>query len=88
MTAQNIPLILYAGIPASIAAPFCWMSGIKKVGPARASLFMNLLPVFVALAAYTLLAEQLHGYHAAGGALALAGVWWGQGRKPAKIPAS
>ena len=78
ITAQNIPLILYAGIPASIGAPFFWMSGIKKLGPARASLFMNLLPVFVALAAFTLLGEQLHSYHAVGGLLALAGVWWGQ----------
>lgn len=78
ITAQNIPLILYAGIPASIGAPFCWMSGIKILGPARASLYMNLLPLFVALAASTLMGEQLYSYHAIGGTLALAGVWWGQ----------
>jgi drug/metabolite transporter (DMT)-like permease len=78
ITAQTLPLILYAGIPASIGSPFFWMSGIKKLGPARASLYMNLLPVFVALAAASLLGEQLHAYHAIGGLLALAGVWWGQ----------
>jgi drug/metabolite transporter (DMT)-like permease len=78
ITAQNIPLILYAGIPASIGSPFFWVSGIKQLGPARASLYMNLLPIFVALAASTLLGEQLHYYHAVGGLLALAGVWWGQ----------
>jgi len=78
ITEHNIPLILYAGIPASIGAPFFWMRGIQKLGPARASLFMNLLPLFVALAASTLLGEQLHAYHAVGGLLALAGVWWGQ----------
>ncbi|WP_293933520.1 DMT family transporter [Iodobacter sp.] len=78
ITAQNIPLILYAGIPASIGAPFCWMSGIKILGPARASLYMNLLPLFVALAASPLMGEQLYTYHAIGGTLALAGVWWGQ----------
>lgn len=78
ITAQNLPLILYAGIPASIGSPFFWMTGIKRIGPARASLFMNLLPIFVALAAFTLLGEQLHDYHAIGGLLALAGVWWGQ----------
>jgi drug/metabolite transporter (DMT)-like permease len=78
LTMQNIPLVLYAGIPASIAAPFCWMSGIKILGPARASLFMNLLPLSVALAASTLMHEPLYRYHAVGGLMALAGVWWGQ----------
>ena len=81
ITAQNLPLVLYAGIAASIAAPFCWISGIKRLGAARASLFMNLLPLFVAGAAATLLDERLHAYHAIGGLLALAGVWWGQ-RQP------
>ena len=88
VTAQNAPLILYAGIAASIGAPFCWMSGIKRLGPARASLFMNLLPLFVALAASTFLGEQLHAYHAVGGLLALAGVWWGQRQRTVKaLPA-
>lgn len=78
INAHNAPLVLYAGIAASIGAPFCWMSGIKKLGPARASLFMNLLPIFVAVAASTFLGEELHSFHAVGGLLALAGVWWGQ----------
>lgn len=78
ITAQNLPLIVYAGTAASIGAPFFWMTGIKILGPARASLFMNLLPIFVAVAAASLLGETLHGYHAVGGLLALAGVGWGQ----------
>ena len=78
ITAHNLPLILYAGTAASIGAPFCWMNGIKRIGPARASVFMNLLPVLVALGAWGLLGERLHGYHAAGGALVLAGLLWSQ----------
>lgn len=78
LTAQSIPLILYAGIPASIGAPFCWLNGVKRLGPARASLFMNLLPLLVALAAAALLGEHLRAYHAAGGLVVLAGVAWGQ----------
>ena len=81
VNAQNIQLILYAGIPASIGAPFFWMNGIKRIGPVRASLFMNLLPIFVAAAAAAFLGEPLHGYHAIGGLIALVGVWWGQ-RQP------
>ena len=78
ITFQNLHLVMYAGIAASIAAPFCWISGIKKLGPARTSLYMNLLPIFVALVASTFLGEELHSFHAVGGALALIGVWWGQ----------
>lgn len=83
ITAQNAPLILYAGILASIASPFFWMSGIKRIGPVRASLFMNLLPIFVAVSAYTILGEPLHSYHAVGGLFALAGAWWGQSQRTA-----
>jgi len=78
VSAQNLPLILYAGIAASIGAPFFWIRGIKQLGPTRASLFMNLLPLLVALGACWLLGERLHPYHAVGGMLALAGVAWGQ----------
>ena len=74
ITAANAPLVLYAGIPASIGAPFFWMTGIKFWGAARATMAMNLLPVLVALAAWLLLGEQLHLYHAVGGLVALAGV--------------
>jgi drug/metabolite transporter (DMT)-like permease len=75
LTPGNTLLVLYAAVPASIAAPFCWMTGLKRLGPARASMFMNLLPVLVALTAWSLLGERLHGYHAVGGLMALLGVW-------------
>lgn len=74
ITLGNAPLILYAGTAASIGAPFFWMTGVKQLGAARASLFMNLLPVLVAIAAWALLDEQLHLYHAVGAATTLLGV--------------
>lgn len=77
ITAANAPLVLYAAIPASIGAPFFWMTGIKFWGAARATMTMNLLPVLVAVAAWALLGEELHTYHAVGGLVALAGVAWG-----------
>ncbi|MGV7206342.1 DMT family transporter [Oxalobacteraceae bacterium A2-2] len=86
LTAANAPLVLYAGIPASIGAPFCWMTGVRQLGPARASMYLNLLPLLVAGCAALLLGEQLRGYHAVGGALALLGVWLGQHVAPASRP--
>lgn len=77
LTSTNIPLILYAAIPASMGAPFLWMTGIRRLGAARTALFMNLLPPVVALMAWMLLGERLHPYHAFGGTIALLGVVMG-----------
>ncbi|NLS15316.1 DMT family transporter [Rhizobium sp. P40RR-XXII] len=77
VTAANLPLILYAAIPTSLVAPLCWMIGIQRLGASRTSLLINLLPIIVAALAWALLGEQLHAYHAIGGALALIGVGLG-----------
>jgi len=83
LTHENLPLVLYAGTLASIGAPWLWIKGIQSLGPARASLYMNLMPVMVAVAAMVFLGETLGLHHLIGGGLALAGVWLGQSlRKP------
>lgn len=84
VTTANLPLILYAAIPTSLIAPLCWMIGIHRLGASRTSLLINLLPIIVAALAWALLGEQLHAYHAIGGALALIGVGLGLRKAPAK----
>ncbi len=74
ITAQSLPLILFAGILSSIVSGFFWMRGVVHLGANRAMLFMNLLPVFVALIAIVTLGEQLHAYHVVGGLITLLGV--------------
>lgn len=70
----TVPLILYAGILASVVLPFFWIKGIGYLGPNRCSVFMNLLPVMTAGLAIMLLDEQLKSYHLLGGGIALLGV--------------
>ena len=70
----SLPLILYAGVLASVLLPFLWMEGIKYLGPARCSAYISLLPVFTAALAVTCFGETLHGYHLVGGGVALLGV--------------
>lgn len=82
VTTANLPLILYAAIPTSLVAPLCWMIGIQKLGASRTSLLINLLPIVVAALAWALLGEQLHSYHAIGGALTLIGVGLGLRKAP------
>ncbi|MGB6054016.1 MAG: DMT family transporter [Burkholderiaceae bacterium] len=82
ITAASLPLVLYAGIAASIVSAFLWMEGVAGLGAARAAMYMNLLPLLTAAIAIVLLSEQLHGYHLAGGAITLAGVLLAQGIAP------
>lgn len=74
LDAGNIGLVLYAGILASIVAPLCWMLGVAAIGPARASMFVNLVPVVAAALAVLLLGEVLTPPLLIGGALTVAGV--------------
>ncbi|UQV47434.1 DMT family transporter [Janthinobacterium lividum] len=74
VTSAGLPLVLFAGIPASIIAPFLWMHGLAKLGPSRATTLMNLLPVFTVIIAMLFLGETLHNYDVIGGGVTLLGV--------------
>jgi drug/metabolite transporter (DMT)-like permease len=78
-TRASVPLILYAGVLASVVLPFLWMQGVKYLGPNRCALFMNVLPIATALIAIVMLGETLHLYHVLGGGTALLGVIVAQG---------
>ncbi len=73
-TLQNIPLVLYACLLASMLAPLAWMQAVVRLGPSRTTLFFNLLPLITALIAAVVLHEQLAMYHLVGGVLTLGGV--------------
>ncbi|MDC8759153.1 DMT family transporter [Janthinobacterium fluminis] len=74
VSAAGLPLVLFAGIPASVLAPFLWMHGVGKLGPSRATTMMNLLPVFTVAIALLFLGETLHAYDVVGGLVTLLGV--------------
>ncbi|WP_434778697.1 DMT family transporter [Neisseria sp. Ec49-e6-T10] len=74
LNTHNIWLVIYAGIPASIIAPFVWIQGVIKLGASKTALFMNLTPIFTAIISIFFLHESLHSYHLIGGILTLIGV--------------
>ncbi|PHM58451.1 hypothetical protein Xekk_01332 [Xenorhabdus sp. KK7.4] len=74
LTSDNIPLVLFAGIPASIIAPYVWIQGVSRLGANMTSIFMNLAPVFTAMIAIVVLHEKMYSYHLIGGGIVLAGV--------------
>ncbi|ARA75719.1 DMT family transporter [Pectobacterium brasiliense] len=74
LNADNLPLVIFAGIMASILAPFLWIQGVMRLGASKASIFMNLTPIFTAMIAIGFLHEPLHHYHLVGGGITLLGV--------------
>lgn len=66
LTPTTAVSILYLAVGPSLLAYWCWNSGVAALGPNRAGLFINLLPVFAALLAVLFLGETLHLYHLVG----------------------
>ena len=79
ITHANAGLILFAAVPASLGAPYLWITGVKRIGAARSALFVNLLPPMVAAMAWLVWGEALTLTQLLGGAVALVGVRIGLG---------
>jgi drug/metabolite transporter (DMT)-like permease len=62
-----------------------WLLGLSRVGPARASIFVNLQPFLGALVAAAVLSERVSALSIAGGVLLLAAVF-GVVARPAAVP--
>lgn len=79
-TAKGWLILLYVGLMPSLVAQIFYIRGVELIGPARAGLFVNLVPVFGALLAVLLLGEPFAYYHALGLALVLGGIWLAERR--------
>ena len=73
-------VMLYVALLPSLLAQILYIRGVELIGPARAGLFVNLVPVFGALLAVLLLGEPFAFYHALGLALVLGGIWLAERR--------
>jgi drug/metabolite transporter (DMT)-like permease len=73
---------LYVAVFPSCLAQLFFMRGVDLIGPGRAGVYINLVPVFSAILAVLLLAEPFRAYHAVALALVIGGIWLSQ-RKPA-----
>jgi drug/metabolite transporter (DMT)-like permease len=74
-TLLTFAAIAFVTIFSTIVAFVCWTRGVELIGPNRAGVFLHLIPIFSALLTGVLLGEPLMGYHVAGFALILAGVY-------------
>lgn len=73
-------VMLYVGLFPSLFSQILYIRSVELIGPARAGLFVNLVPVFGALLAVVLLGEPFASYHAIGLAMVLGGIWLAERR--------
>lgn len=84
----TVAAVLYVGVVASLLANLLYSIGVARVGPAKASLFIHLLPVYGSLMAVGFLGESLHLYHAVGISVIVAGLALSRTVVPATAPAA
>lgn len=69
---------LYVAIFPSCLAQLFFLRGVDLIGPGRAGVYVNLVPVFGALLSVALLGQLLEVYHAVALVLVLTGIWLAQ----------
>lgn len=67
-------IVLYVVTLPSIVAQLFYARGVQLIGANRASLFINLIPVFGTIGSVLVLGEHLEGFHLIAGALIIAGI--------------
>lgn len=83
ITTEVIGIFIYLGICASVVAFICWNWAVSKIGPIKATVFYNLIPLYAVILSPVFLGESLYLLHLAGGALIVGGVVLGVWQKTA-----
>ena len=74
-TGKGIALIFFIGLLPSFISQVAFIRAVEQIGPARAGVFLNLVPIFGPLLAVIVLGEPLSAYHAVALALVLGGIY-------------
>ena len=84
LSGESLAALIYVALFASVLAYICWNQGVREVGPNRAGVFINLMPVFGAILAVVFLGERIAPYHAVAAVLVFGGIILA-GRGAAKV---
>ena len=68
-------ILFYVVIFPAIAAYYCWQKGVEIIGPNRASMFIQLMPLFSAVMAILIFKEKFELYHFVGAAFIVSGIY-------------
>ena len=68
-------ILFYVVVFPAIAAYYCWQKGIEIIGPNRASMFIQLMPLFSAVMAIIIFNEKFELYHFVGASFIVSGIY-------------
>ena len=68
-------ILFYVVVFPAIAAYYCWQKGVEIIGPNRASMFIQLMPLFSAVMAILIFKEKFELYHFVGAAFIVSGIY-------------
>jgi len=68
-------ILFYVVFFPAIVAYYCWQKGVEIIGPNRASMFIQLMPLFSAVMAIIIFKEQFELYHFLGAAFIVLGIY-------------
>lgn len=86
VTAEGWLYVGYTVIFASHVAQLCYAVSVKRVGPNRASLFINLIPVFGTILSVLILGERFETYHLIASAFVIVGIWLAEWSARSALP--
>ena len=68
-------ILFYVVVFPAIAAYYCWQKGVEIIGPNRASMFIQLMPLFSAAMAIIIFKENFELYHFVGATFIVSGIY-------------
>jgi drug/metabolite transporter (DMT)-like permease len=82
-TLKGLAILMYVVVFPSFLSQIFFIRGVELIGPGRAGVFVNLVPVFAAGLSVLLLGEDFQLYHLVALALVLGGIWLAERGKAA-----
>ena len=68
-------ILFYVVVFPAIAAYYCWQKGVEIIGPNRASMFIQLMPLLSAVMAIIIFNEKFEMYHFIGASFIVLGIY-------------
>jgi drug/metabolite transporter (DMT)-like permease len=73
---ELVGAMIYLALFPTLLAVFTWNLALRSIGPNRAAIFVNLIPISGAALAMIFLGERLYSYHLFGAAFVFTGIYF------------